>query len=87
MPPRKTNPDELRALFEAGYTVSAIAKRFDLHYSTVYNALKVDAEFFREEAEKRGISTTMLKNRLLRVIVKDKLINAILDDKDDETSR
>lgn len=87
MPPRKTNPDQLRALFEAGHTVSAIARKFDLHYSTVYNALKVDSEVFREEAKKRGISATMLKNRLLRIIARDNLVNAILDDKDDEASR
>jgi IS30 family transposase len=87
MPPRKANPDQMRALFDEGHSIRAIASKLNVHYSLVYRAIAVDAQILHEEARKRGISPAMLKNRLLRTILKDDLINAILDDKDDETSR
>jgi hypothetical protein len=39
-----------------------------------------DLRYLRVEAERRGISTYMLRTRIIQVVLRDRMIDAVLDD-------
>lgn len=44
--------------------------------------VSLDREYYKQEAQSRNITTEHLINKLLRIIARDKLATAILDDDD-----
>lgn len=47
----------------------------------------IDRDYVRQEADRRGISVPTLRMRIMRAVIKSKLINAVLDDDDEQSDR
>lgn len=71
-----------------GYTrpyLSLLAKRMGLpsrYRRRNIRCISPKLSYFHAEARKRGITPTELRERLLQVIVQDRMVGAVLDDED-----
>ena len=77
-----TKVQRIIALYEQGLNNGQIALRVGCTPSYVSQALKgkTAISYMKEAAEMRNLTLNDLRNRLLDIIARDRLVDAILDD-------
>lgn len=89
----KYHDEKLKQLWDTSVRVEDIG--VELGFSASYCSIKAnelalpprqiraaDAGYFQSEAKKRGLRIDQLRSALLKIIVRDHLVEAILDDRD-----
>lgn len=77
----------IRDQLSQGKTPTQIYKESGLSKNHVYTVASnygtVDFKYIRKQARKRGLSFSELRRELMLVIERDKMVDAIMDDKED----